>query len=167
MMVYSIAWQDFSWEAFATLTTGLSAVGAAVYVARKQSEIQRAQVAIQDLELRSDLFERRYTVFDGVKFFLLEILRLADSPSHEAEQQFLIAMGEAKFLFNDSVVSSLDEIWKKACQFHALKQTMKHTYQAEGHYGEGNPQRAADAIAWFSERLKSLPSTFEALKLVG
>ena len=161
----SIAWLDFTWEAFATLTTGLSAVGAAVYVGRKQSEIQRTQVALQSIALRSDLFERRYEVFDRVKNFIVEIVRTADSTNREIEQQFLIAMGEAKFLFDESVVSSLDEVWKKACEYHALKRTMEHAYRTERHYGEGNPQREHDSIVWFSERLKTLPSTFEALKL--
>ena len=166
-MVSSIVWQGFSWEAFATLATGLSAVLAAVYVARKQSEIQKAQVGLQSLALRSDLFDRRYGVYDRVQNFIGEIVRTADSPGRDIEQQFLIAKGEAKFLFDATVVSGLDEIWSKACEYRALKKMMAHTYQTEGHYGAANPQKECDANIWFGGRLQSLPDLFDTMKLGG
>ena len=44
----SVAWCSFSWEAFATLTTGLLAVGGAIVIAKLQMHILTRQTEIAD-----------------------------------------------------------------------------------------------------------------------
>ena len=57
-----IYWSAFSWEAFATLATGLAAVGGAVWILMRQQLSLDRQVELQELKLRSDLFDRRFVV---------------------------------------------------------------------------------------------------------
>lgn len=168
----TIAWCDFTWEAFATLITGLSAVGGAVWVGsrqviiqQKQAEIQLRQTQLQEAELRSELFDRRYRVYERVKKFMTEILQKADDPEEITQREYLVAMGESRFLFHDNVRQGLDEIWENWTKFHVLKVTMKRTYDLEGHYGEGNPDREYEALKWFNERFKTLPELFDELRL--
>ena len=54
-----IEWQSFSWEAFATLFTGLAAVAGAVTIGLKQTKIQQSQHLISETTVRIALFERR------------------------------------------------------------------------------------------------------------
>src|SRR3546814_5854448 len=74
----------------------------------------------------------------------------AQYPELELEQSFLTAMGESKFLFGDKVQGALQEIWKRALAYRVLKVEMARIYQAEGHYGDGNPQWEFDATSWLS-----------------
>ena len=162
-----VDWCAFTWEAFATLVTGFLAVCGAFLIGIRQMKIQEKQVELQDLALRSDLFERRYSVYERVRQFTIYSMRLVENQDRETEQQFLAAMGEAKFLFDDAVVSGVDEIWAKKCELDALMGDMKHIYEIQGHYGDGNPKRKHDALIWFDQRLTSLPQLFHEMKLGG
>lgn len=162
-----VYWQQFTWEAFATLTTGILAVAAAYRVGRKQADIQLRQAKIQESALRSDLFERRYKVFEKAEQFIREIIQHADDPTAQTQQEFLVAMGEARFLFSPKVRGELEEIWKRWAGFHALKVTMNHLHRTEGHYGDGNPERERIELDWFVQRSSALPNVFDELQLGG
>lgn len=168
----AIHWNQFSWEAFATLATGFLAVGAAFYVGRKQlailkkqTELQELQTDIQHQAVQADLFDRRYAVYDRVQSFLQHIVQTSCPPDGDIQRNFLIAKGEANLLFSQRVIDGLQEIWAKSCDLHALNSIMNHAFATEGHYGDGNPQREADLFSWFCERLTSLPALFAEMKL--
>ena len=168
----SVQWSEFSWEAFSTLATGAMAVGAAIYVGRKQLAIQKKQTELQELQtntqflaFKADLFERRYAVYDRVEAFLANIVRNGFPPTGDFERDFLIAKGEANLLFSQGLADGLQEIWERASAHSALKSTMDHIFATEGHYGEGNPQLQADAFLWFADRLTSLSDLFAEMKL--
>lgn len=54
-----IYWTAFSSEAFATLATGVMAVGAALWVGWRQTGIQRRLVLLDENNLKVQLFDRR------------------------------------------------------------------------------------------------------------
>ncbi len=163
----SVEWSAFSWEAFATLTTGFLAVGGAIAVGLRQTRILERQTTLQEQSVRSDIFDRRYKVFERVERFLLEICQSADDPTKETERDFLISMGEARFLFSETVVAGLQETWEKSSDFHALKRVMDHTYKTKGHYGEGTPEQERLSLVWFSDRLRTLSVLFAEMRLGG
>ena len=162
-----INWCGFTWEAFATLVTGFLAVGGAFLIGRRQMKIQGKQVELQDLALKSDLFERRYAVYERVRKFTIQAMSISEHQDRESEQQFLSARGEAEFLFDNEVISGIHEIWVKKCALDAVVGNMNHLYATEGHYGVDNPQKKADALIWFGQRLTSLPDLFHEMKLGG
>ena len=125
------------------------------------------QTSLQELSLRSDLFDRRYVVYENVREFLLHIVRHAQYPDLEIERLFLVAMGEAKFLFGNEVQAALQEIWERAGTYNVLKMEMARIYQAEGHYGDGNPQRELELNNWIYGRFRDLSDIFDELKLSG
>lgn len=96
-----------------------------------------------------------------------EILQTARPPSNETEREFIVAKGQARFLFAVRVQGGLDDIWRKSVEFQALKATMSHTFNTQGHYGDGNPERERVALEWFIERFRTLPDLFDELKLSG
>jgi hypothetical protein len=57
----------FSWEAFATLVTGLVAVGAAWQVGRNQIEIQKRQIKLTENDLKVQLLEKRSACIDEMR----------------------------------------------------------------------------------------------------
>lgn len=96
----TIYWSEFSWEAFATLATGLAAViGAYLLGAR--------QLQMMDLERRAALFERRYSVLAGVHTFASYLMTSGSLPAPEDDAGLRIAMANAQFLFSDETVAKL------------------------------------------------------------
>ena len=160
-----IAWHEFDWQSFATLATGLSAVIAATLVGLRQTDIQHRQTKVQEDALRLELFEKRYLVFQKAEQFLREIVQEANDPKIETQHNFRVAIGESRFLFKPEVKEGLNEIWLKWSEFHVLKRTMNHTFETQGHYGAGNPEKESVALIWLLERMTSLPDLFQELKL--
>jgi hypothetical protein len=106
------------------------------------------------------MFDRRYAVYGAARDFIIAIVQMADEPERETTRSFLVALGESVFLFDAAVHEGLQAIWKNACAYFALRKTMKHAYEIHGHYGDGNPDRDAKLLTWFSEQLAGLPALF-------
>jgi hypothetical protein len=102
MIWAAIAWTDFSWEAFATLATGIGAVVAAIVVglrqagiSDRQSRILERQVGLDELKLRSDLFDRRFAVYEATRKFVGHIMAHASEPDQQTQSEFLVALDQA------------------------------------------------------------------------
>lgn len=50
-----VAWDNFGWDAFATLATGIAAVSAATWVGLRQIRISDRQSSIQDAQRREQV----------------------------------------------------------------------------------------------------------------
>jgi hypothetical protein len=162
-----IDWHAFDWQSFATLATGFFAVSAALVVGWRQAGILDRQSAIQELALKTDLFDRRYKVFERTKNFLGEILVHDDDPSPETRREFQIAMGESSFLFSPKVREGLDEIWKHWTRYHEVKIMMNHSQKTQANYREGDPEKNSALLQWFSSRSNTLPDLFGEMILDG
>lgn len=164
---------EFSWEALATLVTGLAAVIAAMLVglrqagiADRQSRILARQVGLDELALRAELFEQRFAVYEGVRKFLAAIMAYADKPEPEIERGYLVAMDQARFLFRPEVHEQLREVWKRACGFFAVKSVMKAQYEKTGDYGHANIEKEHEHLLWLAGKLENLSELFgEELRL--
>jgi hypothetical protein len=171
-----IYWDTFTWEAFATIFTGLVAVGGAAFVglkqaaiARKQAEISERQtmilgqqVGLDELKLRADLFDLRFPIYEATRAVLGAVMTMTkqDDRWPKYELDFLVAKDQATFLFRPSVASDLQAVWGRICARQALQTVMAATYAREGHYGEGNPDRELEHSLWLTERLTTLSDLF-------
>jgi hypothetical protein len=90
--------------------------GFSVLIAYRQMEIAAAK-------WKHDLYERRYRVFDAMRNLLEEILYNA-AASEEGMRSFMLATGDAKFLFDDSLTKYIMEWREHAKQLRSLKETM-------------------------------------------
>lgn len=163
-MACPIAWCAFTWEAFATLATGLSAVLAAYRVGKMQVEIQRRQTDIQNQALRLSLFERRYKIYEATEAFLIDVFSSNTNFDRDVQREFIRQKRESIFLFDGALENDLDEIYQEVQKFWILKREMYDLFEKEGHYGAGNPEKKAEIQNWISERLGSLPELFHAMR---
>jgi hypothetical protein len=138
-----IYWSTFSWEAFATLTTGLVAVVGAVGVAlgqmkisSRQTEILSRQAASAEAAIRVELFERRLVVYEATKALLAHIMTHANAPTRELESAFLFAKGDAEFLFRLNIRNKLQNIWENVVSFTSENRQMAVNFAATQSYGE-------------------------------
>lgn len=162
-----IDWQAFDWQSFATLATGLLAVGAALIIGlrqsaitRQQNEILAMQATLAETSLKHDLFEKRYQVYDAVRGFLLFIIQHAQFPEPLHEQAFLRAKHEAQFFFRNDLQAFLQGIWEKSNDYRVLKMEMARIYADHGHYGDGNPAREHEMFKFFSDSFGQLVDQF-------
>lgn len=97
-----VDWSSFSWEAFATLATGLAAVIAAVVVAKRQLRIIDRQALLQELELRNALFDRRAQAYNSIRRYIGHIVYSgsAKRPDFDIYVPFHEAVESIRFLFS-------------------------------------------------------------------
>lgn len=162
-----IVWTAFTWEAFATLATGVLAVGAAFYVGHRQTTIsdqQRKilakQVDLDAFRLRNELFEKRFALYEETRKYLSAIVRDAAPPPGEHQNSYLGTVDKAKFLFRPSVHTDLNEIWMKSQRFFYLKRQYDRAVAGGRLIDQGGIDEEADLLNWLFERLGMLTEIF-------
>lgn len=119
-----VDWAAFSWEAFATLLTGALAVGAAIWVGRrqfqimnrqieissKQTEILERQSGLDELALRADLFDRRWAVYDATSRYVQIVMDGGRAPTRDENAAYREAIAQAKYLFSPAAFDRISEI---------------------------------------------------------
>lgn len=167
---------DWTAEAVATLTTGILAVGGAIYVGREQARIQHRQAGIADrqtkildrqtklaeLTLRKELFDQRFAVYEATQRLLMQAMREGGwvDWNDPVMTPFFVAKDKAKFLFRPAVSQGLQEVWTKVNAGTAIHKVMMATYDKEGHYGTNNVERQHEITTWLDLRLRSLSDLF-------
>jgi hypothetical protein len=109
-------WDYMSWEAAATLLTGLAAVLAAYSVGRRQGDISAGLLSIERLKVRTELFERRFAVYEQVRKWLSYILMSRYPPNERSvlggkiAKGFNDALDISRFLLQPSVHAELEKL---------------------------------------------------------
>lgn len=98
-----------SWEAFATLITGILAVGAAVWVGLKQQKITAQQLENERLSLRLELFEKRYEFYDVLTRYI-RATRFKNGVSAILEREFAAKSRKGLLLFPKSSADLINKI---------------------------------------------------------
>ncbi len=160
-----IDWAAFSWEAFATLFTGLAAVMAAAVIGWRQSTIMAQQVEIQQQTLRSELFDRRMRNFDTVQRLIYQVRERPDAFNASVIHQFHGAIDEAKFLFPQDVSERLLEIYGRMGELNAIDADMRSEIIGKGHAGVELPQKKLEAGRALSRDIEALPDIYSDMKL--
>ena len=108
-MIPEMRFDYVSWEAFATLVTGILAVTAAFWVGRRQQKIAERQTLILQRQLSSGLFEKKYAVYEATLALIKEAIQVKDFPE-KSDPEFLAQREKARFLFPEAVGDQLDRI---------------------------------------------------------
>ena len=122
-----IAWKEFSWEAFATLATGLAAVAGATWVGLRQLRIsqrlietQQVQIdlasiasdreyAMQQQEFRLALFEKRFQILEEFRPIWLE-WSASGKLTEQSWGSVRRLLQRARLVFSDALVDDLDAV---------------------------------------------------------
>lgn len=132
-----MTWAYFSWEAFATLATGLAAVVAAYLIGRRQSailvrqtdlqaQIAREAQAIERLKIKTDLFTHRMTVYEDVRVWLAGLVMSGNQVDNDAQRAMLAAIDRSQFLFHRVVTERLRNLYNDAFVHGAMKEIRKY-----------------------------------------
>jgi hypothetical protein len=159
----AIYWTAFTWEAFATLASGLAAVAAAftvgrrqVAIADRQSKILDRQVALDEMTLRSELFDRRFAIYERTRALLSAVL-VHDAPAEDpVVRAFQVALNQSTFLFRPSVCAHLGVIWDRYCKYGAVKGMMDDNFRRTGQYGNELIEVHTAHLLYFNETLQDL-----------
>ena len=158
-----VDWCAFSWEAFATLATGLAAVIGAYSLGRRQIKILGRQTALQESQIKVAVFERRMDVFRAVEKLIHGVFHDGGPVSYELERGFVIAQQEARFLFANDTNDFLKEVWTKYVQLKVYDSVKKESFEETGQYGQENIDKTHEALTWLAECSSGLAGHFAAI----
>ncbi len=161
----AIDWSAFTWEAFATLATGLAAVAAAWSLGRRQILIQKQQVDLQAESLRSDLFDRRYEVYEATESLIVSIVISDNHADNGVVGNFASAVRKSRLLFSQNVYNGLKEIFRRTNNFVQAKKLADRSYQKTGRYDDSKIQSQENECKWLEDQLRSLPDLFGEMTL--
>lgn len=164
-MACPITWCAFSWEAFATLFTGVSAVAGAVWVARGQTKIQKRQTEMQASALRSDLFDRRFENYESIRDFLSTFLRAPEEINFRNNEKFFIAKREARFLFSKKVWKGLEEIWLECIDLSSIASETNQSLVQEGYCNQELIERKVVLFNQVNAKYRTLHELYEEMNL--
>ena len=128
-----------SWEAFATLFTGIAAVAGAVVIGWRQQRIIQGQAEIERLTLDASLFDRRLKIVDSFNKLRQSLKWRASDPS-EALADFAKASEVAVFLFPMTTADLISEIWSVATKLVSARTGM------DEEASEGNKKAIYEAM---------------------
>lgn len=156
----TVYWSDFSWEAFATILTGIAAVGGAIWVGSKQVKLLDQQRIQTDTNLRIQLLERRGACISQMREVVNEWHREA-SLSPETWIKFRDAFLEAQLLFSTALVSEMDAalnglFWGKRWYDRAMD------FHRRGKQAEAD-EKLSKSFAEDDKVFKIMPSLLEKL----
>lgn len=98
------------WQALATLATGGMAVCAALWVGKKQTEIQRRQTQLAENDLKIQLLDRRFECMEGIRQFRSAFMSpTIDGPrlSNQQSDDIRSTIRLAEFIFSASTVENI------------------------------------------------------------
>ncbi len=155
-----IEWTAFSWEAFATLVTGLAAVGAAWRVGSRQMAILEQQNSLKEQELRISLLQQRLEVYDAVKAFLDAVCSSSKLPAPDVVLEFKKARTNARFLFSEEINDLLKNISTKSMQLDFFTQKNRNPAYWGSQVTESEAKQALEITAWLLDTLQKLHEKF-------
>lgn len=152
---------SINWEALATFSAGVAAVLGAVYVGRKQTEIQSRQVALEDLKIKSDLFEKRFATYEATADFLTHVNTYMEDQHRAKLGEWLLKYRESQFLFNEPVYRDLTEIFEKATAYKINSLQMAANQEHYGNLGKGLVTIEMELMSWLASRLLTVHEIFK------
>jgi hypothetical protein len=159
------------WDAIATGLAGTLAVVGAFWVgliqvriasrqadiAQKQAELQANLIAVDAGRLKSELFDRRYEVFEATQRFLADLVASGKYPIPAVDIEFVAAVNKSKFLFSVSVNHAL---------FDLLASARVYKDEAARSLMEQDPVQREQLLAAATRRLSTLRLTLDTLGMV-
>lgn len=154
----TIYWDRLTWEAFATLVTGLGVVIGATWVGLRQA-------ALQQRTLRLSLFERRYRIYRATGKWVGYILTTghipnrasnADADAQTREREFLDAVDESRFVFSPHVFDALEQMWLQGNQLHYHQSSRRQAGEDQATHIDAE-RRILD---WFGQQAIRMAATF-------
>lgn len=158
------------WNAWATFSAGLLAVGGAVIIGRKQlgitgrqteildrqTQIQAGQLQLQQLSLKIAVFERRMRVFEIMLRYIAKS-KAGTTVTDDQSKEFFLVVAEARFLFTEPVFERLRE-WGNKCR--VLEELRKKAPRDDNNKPEKTPE-IGDLVEWMEQNANQFMNIFQ------
>jgi hypothetical protein len=155
-----IHWNQFDWQSFATLITGLSAVCGATLIGLKQMRLGEAS-------LKAELFDRRMSCYSAIVQYVEYVL------SHDVDEvkspkdypkSYINQYSSAVFLFSESTMNVIREIDYKGNRYVTAVKLIHDAREFSEMFSEGELDKlkleAEEFRTWFLYNKYSLYKTF-------
>jgi hypothetical protein len=123
------------------------------YIAYQQYKINKNR-------LRLYLFEKRFKVYDGLMIFLASVIRKADT-SNEDLFKFRKHINDAFFLFDDEILSFLEEVYKKAHDLKGLQIKLRNIDTPSDEEAKEIVEKSLKIQGWLDKQFISSNKIFE------
>jgi hypothetical protein len=123
----NIHWEMFSWEAFATLMTGILAVGAASWVGWNQLQLQKRQTRLIENDLKIQLLDKRIVCVEQMRE-ISDSWSRNTSFSNEEWAKFYLLFRQAELLYPPRVTKKFDDTMK------AIFRQKQNNNRSQQHY---------------------------------
>jgi hypothetical protein len=101
------------------------------------------QVALQLEQVKQDLFDKRYKVYEAVDAFLTSVISADGALAGDAIQVFRIRTAHAEFLFGTDITDFIGEIFEKSMQAALLKAQIDRHVAAHDRFQSGESDTPA------------------------
>lgn len=151
------------WSSIATFTTGALAVGAAIYVARRQNAILARQTALQELTLRSEVFDKRLIVYRTIRIYVSIVMAAKSFDAlYEIDfSEFEEAIEDAQFLFSKRLFLEI-----KSLQALVSETTSSLNYQEYDRHNDDERTEVEEATKrrqrFLKAKYKAMPAQFDS-----
>lgn len=159
---------SLNWEATATIAAGILAVLAAFVIGFRQAGIQSRQVKLEELKIRSDLFDKRFAVYEATAYLLAHINLHIDQTSQDLMTAWLRMLRQSQFLFSSHVHEELETILKyyNSYLLNGKELNASRNYPPSPIKYAALSGNQIEVMRWLSDRLVTVHEIFEAdLKL--
>lgn len=157
---------DFPWDALATLLAGAGAVVAAIIIGKRQTSIAAQQngildrqagiadrqtdmiaqqVEVQKLALRSDLYDRRFKVFEVTSEYLRSVYNGEEIMGTELSIKWKQARDQARFLFDVELSNALEGMHKAAYSYYGIQRLYNSRMRSGQEVAAGDVNAVTDA----------------------
>lgn len=138
-------------EILSALLTPLIALLVAL-IAWLQWKTSKAQV-------KNELFDKRYAIFEAAKTFIITFLQLGEVREQDF-QQFVSKTKGATFIFSNEISIVIKEIEDKAWK-HKCNLELRETQQRGGQTWEWPTKENTEIFNWFKNTLMTIDKTFK------
>jgi hypothetical protein len=150
-----------NWEATATLVAGFLAVLAAFVIGFRQSGIQSRQVELEELKIRSDLFDKRFATYEATAYLLNHIDLHIEEKDQILMKAWFAKFRESKFLFSPPVYEQLSEILS---YYNSYLVNQRSINDLHGYNSERKPALSKEEtrlVTWIAKRIGTVHEIFE------
>lgn len=124
------------------------------------------QMHLARVKLQHDTYDRKYAVFQAVRWVLIVVAGLKRAPTLEDMRSFINEMAAAPFLFDNQLVKYLNEIERRVSRANGLYEFIIKTDLSTDEQKASASRELDEHVSWLSEQCYLVTEKFRtALEL--
>jgi hypothetical protein len=133
-------------------------------IAKQQAAIAQQQAELATIRLQHELYDRRFTIFEAARNFLVHQIYVYGNVSDESYKSYFKGTADALFLLDDTVADYLEDIRTKGLRLKWLNEKIR-SIEA----GDERIKATADEnemLNWFYDQEEGLIEKFKPFLMI-